>query len=210
MNSPDKAVAFQMSRRGYDVWMGNNRGNVHSQGHVNLTIKDKAFWDFDFEEMGLYDVPAMANHIKTTTGASKISYIGHSEGTTQFFIGASLLDDYYDQTFNFFAALAPIVRLDNNKIQIMTVAAQKEKQLTSLFMKLHIYNLFPRNPASGYLGDLCNYIPRFCDLMVDGFFDWHSDIDNQKRIGDVMSHTPSGAGWRNIIHYAQIIDSKKF
>lgn len=82
INSPDKAIAFILARQGYDVWLGNNRGNYYSHKHVKYTTNEKQFWDFDFEEMGLMDVPAMADFIKKQTKKSKISYLGHSEGTT--------------------------------------------------------------------------------------------------------------------------------
>lgn len=55
INSPDKALAFILSRAGYDVWLGNNRGNMFSRGHVKYTSKQKEYWNFDFEEMGTYD-----------------------------------------------------------------------------------------------------------------------------------------------------------
>jgi lysosomal acid lipase/cholesteryl ester hydrolase len=31
---------------GYDVWLGNARGNVYSRQHVNLTTKDTKYWAF--------------------------------------------------------------------------------------------------------------------------------------------------------------------
>ena len=49
INSPDNAPAFKLARAGFDVWMGNNRGNRFSEGHVKWTVEDKEYWDFDFE-----------------------------------------------------------------------------------------------------------------------------------------------------------------
>jgi len=96
------------------VWMGNNRGNWFSQNHTEFSPKQKEFWDFDFEEMGIYDVPAEIDYILESTEFSKIaSYIGHSEGTTQFFIGSSLKPDYFTEKVSLFIGLAPIVRLDH-------------------------------------------------------------------------------------------------
>jgi len=94
--------------------MGNNRGNWFSQNHTEFSPKQKEFWDFDFEEMGIYDVPAEIDYILESTHFSKIaSYIGHSEGTTQFFIGSSLKPDYFSEKVSLFIGLAPIVRLDH-------------------------------------------------------------------------------------------------
>ena len=95
--------------------MGNNRGCKYSVAHKTLNPKDEndkpKYWDFDFEDMGTKDVPAFIDFILEKTGQSKLSYIGHSEGTTQFFIGSSLLPDYYQSKVNLYLAVTPIVRL---------------------------------------------------------------------------------------------------
>jgi len=36
------------------------------------------YWDFDWQEMGRYDVPAALDYITETTGYEKIAYIGYS------------------------------------------------------------------------------------------------------------------------------------
>jgi pimeloyl-ACP methyl ester carboxylesterase len=83
MNSADKALAFMLAREGYDVWMGNNRGNWFSLNHTQYDTSQEEFWQFDFEEMGIYDLPAQIDHILNTTHKDKLAaYIGHSEGTT--------------------------------------------------------------------------------------------------------------------------------
>ena len=82
INEADIAPALVLARAGYDVWMGNNRGTRWSLGHVNLTSSEKAFWQFDWEDMGLYDTPKVLDYITLLTGHEKVNYVGHSEGTT--------------------------------------------------------------------------------------------------------------------------------
>jgi hypothetical protein len=50
INYPDVAPAFVTARAGYDVWLGNSRGNTFSFKHTRLDPKkDEAeFWDFDY------------------------------------------------------------------------------------------------------------------------------------------------------------------
>jgi len=115
-NEPDVAPAFVMARAGYDVWMGNNRGNRWSDTHVSLSNKDKAYWQFDWEEMGTKDTPAVIDYILKKTGFEKINYIGHSEGTTQIMAGASLMPDFYKQKMNVCVMLAPPAGMKNNSI----------------------------------------------------------------------------------------------
>jgi len=43
-NRPSVAPAFVLARAGYDVWLGNNRGNRWSQNHVSLDPSSKEFW----------------------------------------------------------------------------------------------------------------------------------------------------------------------
>lgn len=39
------SLAFLLADAGYDVWLGNFRGTEYSEGHVNLTVADKRYWD---------------------------------------------------------------------------------------------------------------------------------------------------------------------
>ena len=67
-NDAERANAFILSRAGYDVWMGNNRGNRFSNSHVSLTKDDAAFWDFYQEDMARQDVPTFIDFILEETG----------------------------------------------------------------------------------------------------------------------------------------------
>lgn len=43
-------AAYLLSDAGYDVWMGNFRGNIYSRRHLNLTHVDPSFWRFRWEK----------------------------------------------------------------------------------------------------------------------------------------------------------------
>ena len=67
INDENEALGFVLANNGYDVWLGNNRGNKHGRNHKKLSTNDKAFWDFSFEEMAIYDIPAAFHYIFTVT-----------------------------------------------------------------------------------------------------------------------------------------------
>lgn len=82
MNYADQAPAFVAAKAGYDVWLGNNRGNKYNHEHVSLTTSDKEFWEYSWPEMGTKDLRAMFESIKERTGQQKLGYVGYSLGTT--------------------------------------------------------------------------------------------------------------------------------
>lgn len=83
-----------------------------------MTTSETKFWDFSFHEMGVYDLPATIDHIIDQTGQQKIHYIGHSQGTTSFFVMLSEKPEYNDKIIKF-VAYAPIIYTNNVRSPII-------------------------------------------------------------------------------------------
>lgn len=64
-------LGFELAKRGYDVWLANSRGNTYSRKHVRLTPQDPKFWDYSFDQMIKYDLPATIDFVLKTTCQSK-------------------------------------------------------------------------------------------------------------------------------------------
>ncbi|GMT21379.1 hypothetical protein PFISCL1PPCAC_12676, partial [Pristionchus fissidentatus] len=77
---PEKSLSYFLADSGYDVWIGNNRGNLYSNSHVKYSWFDERFWNFTFDEMARFDTHALVDYIlNTTTNQTGIYVVGHSQ-----------------------------------------------------------------------------------------------------------------------------------
>ena len=88
-NLPDQSLGFLLADAGFDVWLGNVRGNTYSRTHLNYDIDSDAYWKFSFDEMAAYDLPAMVDYVLNITKKEHLYYVGHSQGTMMAFAGLS-------------------------------------------------------------------------------------------------------------------------
>jgi len=111
---PSQGLAYILSQSGYDVWMLNTRGNVYSEERLAGRESDKIFWDFSFHEIGQYDLPAAIDLILLQTKMPSIQYIGHSQGSTAFFVMCSERPEYAGK-ISLMQSLSPSVYMEGTR-----------------------------------------------------------------------------------------------
>jgi len=154
------------------------------------------------------DLPALIDFILDNTGLENISYVGHSEGTTQMFLAGSLMPEYFTPKINVYAALAPVATTANISNHYIRLAAKYIKEIQFVLMRKHIYNIIPPLPVADEVIDVVCELPFLKDvcLHIAGLLN-HDGIDNGSRFDMYMSNLPSGVGYRTFVYYAQMINS---
>lgn len=115
-------MGYILADNGYDVWLGNSRGNTYSNSAVNMTINDAAFWAFSWDEMAKYDLPAMLNYAMKISNVSNLFYIGHSQGTIEAFAGLGTNQDLASKV-KLFVALGPAAYVGHSSSTFINILA---------------------------------------------------------------------------------------
>ncbi|XP_077292787.1 lipase 3-like [Arctopsyche grandis] len=213
VNGPGKALGYILADEGYDVWIGNARGNYYSRKHVSMNPDtDSKFWKFSWNEIGYYDLPAMIEHILKTTGQSKLHYIGHSQGTTSFFVMASEHPEMNEKILSM-QAMGPAVHMIHAKSSVIKLAPYADR-LETLLSVLGIHEFLPNTNLTTTLGDLyCTEESKLLPVCTNILFilcGYSPDQLNVTMLPVYFGHTPAGSSVRQPVHYAQEHISGKF
>jgi lysosomal acid lipase/cholesteryl ester hydrolase len=210
INFPEQSLGFILSDAGYDVWMGNTRGNTYSRKHVKYTPDMAAFWNFSFDEMAEFDLPAMIDFVLNATGHDQLYYVGHSQGTAAAFALLSKSPEYNDK-MKLFVAMAPVTTVGSIKSAIKYLAPFTS-EVEYLFWLLGYNEFLPSDGIMKYLSQfVCNTEVKFlCENVLFLLAGADSKQLNTTRLGVYTAHLPAGSSTKSIVHFAQMVNSKKF
>uniref|UniRef100_A0A8C1S230 Lipase n=1 Tax=Cyprinus carpio TaxID=7962 RepID=A0A8C1S230_CYPCA len=207
-NLPNTSLGFLLADAGFDVWIGNSRGNTWSRKHVSLDPKQKEYWQFSHDELAKKDLPAVINFITTTTGQEQVFYVGHSQGTTIAFIAFSTMLDLASKIKMFFA-LAPVATVGLTKSPMSKLSVIPEFLIWDLFGRK---DFFPQNDLIKFFAtEFCSRKP-FGVLCGNIFFllcGFDEKNLNMSRTPVYTTHCPAGTSVQNMVHWAQAVKSSK-
>lgn len=118
--------AYALSDAGYDVWLGNARGTKFSKKHISMNSNDDEFWEFSWNEIGMYDLPAFIDTILSNTKQKSLHYLGHSQGTTTFFVMLSNFPEY-NEKIRSFHGMGPVMHIKYPSPLCQLLAANVEE-----------------------------------------------------------------------------------
>lgn len=89
-------------------------------------------------------MPAQIGKAIEVSGKSKLTYIGHSQGTSQMFYALCTNQDKIAEQVNLFVALAPVVRFEGGETK-MKIASHLDDKLEATLKELGQFSLFGKD-----------------------------------------------------------------
>ncbi|KAF5207878.1 Lipase [Thalictrum thalictroides] len=193
LNSNKQSLGFILADQGFDVWVGNVRGTHWSHGHTTLSVKEKDFWDWSWQELALYDLAEMINFVYSMTN-SKIFYVGHSQGTIMA-LAAFTQPEIVDMV-EAAALLCPISYLGHISSQF--VLRLVGMHLDQMLIAMGIHQLNFRSDFSVHIVDsICDDERKNCCF-------------NRSRIDFYLDYEPHPTSSKNLKHLFQMIRKGRF
>jgi len=206
-----KSLGFILADYGYDVWMGNFRGNSYSREHSSLNPNKRHYWDFSIDELAHYDLPAMLTKALEVTTEGDLMFVGHGMGTTAFMAMAHYRPDL-SQKIRLANFMSPMAYISNMKSPIGLLAREEGilqffdnwfgdgELLPSSNLIDCLASLFCKNPAT--VGLCTEFV-----FIITGF---DSEQLNITLMDSFMHHSPAGTSSKTLLHILQLVKSGGF
>ncbi|KAG9312007.1 Alpha/Beta hydrolase protein [Chiua virens] len=201
-----RCLPFVLAEQGFDVWLGNNRGNKYSKKSIHHKPNSSKFWNYSLDEFAWYDIPDSIEYILALTGAGGLGYVGFSQGTAQAFAALSVNPELNEKV-NVLVALAPA--MSPAGLAAPVVDALMKASPTS------VYLVFGRKAilSSVATWQAIFYPPIFTsiiDASLRFLFSWDSRNITTTQKTAAYAHLYSYASVKSVVHWFQIMRESAF
>jgi len=202
----ERCLPFRLANLGYDVWLGNNRGNKYSKKSTRLSPTSTEFWNFSIDQFAFHDIPDSIDYILDTTSQPSLSYIGFSQGTAQAFATLSIHPGLNEKV-NLFIALAPAMSPAGLSNGIVDALVKTSPDV--LFLAFGRRSIL----SSATMWQAILYPPifvRLIDMSLSFLFAWSGRNMSAHQKLAAYPHLYSFTSTKSVVHWFQIIRNKTF
>lgn len=202
----ERCLPFLLVDQGYDVWLGNNRGNKYSKKCTHYAPTSTDFWDFSMDQFAFHDIPDSIEYILATTSQPSLSYIGFSQGTAQAFATLSI-HPTLNSKVDVFVALAPAMAPPGLASGVVSSLVKTNPEiLFLLFGRRAILQSTTMWSALLYPG----IFSWFIDKSLSFLFNWRMlNITPHQKLA-AYPHLYSFTSTKSVVHWFQIIRNGTF
>lgn len=202
----ERCLPFLLVDQGYDVWLGNNRGNKYSKKSLHAGPTEIPFWNFSIDQFAFHDIPDTIHYILNTTSQKSLSYIGFSQGTAQAFAALSI-HPTLNSKIDVFIALAPAMAPPGLASGIVSSLVKANPEVLYLaFGRRAILGSAPMWQALLY--------PAIFSWCVDKglvfLFGWRTENITPHQKLAAYPHLYSFTSTKSVVHWFQIIRNGTF
>ncbi|CAI6364317.1 unnamed protein product [Macrosiphum euphorbiae] len=198
---------------GYDVWLGDFRGNIYSKKHTHLNVSDPEYWKFSIDEWAYYDVPAMMDYVCNNTEYDKMYLVTYSLSSAILLATASARPEYNDKIIVSYH-LAPFLAFTKIKSLLLRISIQFGEFYLAISRSFKNHELFPRNQLTmKSISLFCNKKSIFlkaCVTLLSEFFGFDTSGNSTMDLDFKLTYSRASVSLNSIDHLLQMIKANKF
>ena len=204
------SLAKKLCDEGYRVYLPNSRGTQFSRSHLDFDSSlNSDYWNFSFDQIAEFDLPAIINYIKERDQVEQVYYIGHSQGTLIYFLAYINNPEFMEKNIKKFVALGTVPNVNN-----------APHFLIKLFQKIKILNIYPFKNFLAFPKEIGRVIAPFCSsigktlcvsILSKAFGGFHETgrIDYDRLAKTIFLYEPGGTSLQNMKHWIQVYTAKR-
>ncbi|XP_033217128.1 lipase 3-like [Belonocnema kinseyi] len=203
VTGPNISMAFNLVDKGYDVWLGNNRGNTYSSKHVSKLETSYGFWDFSWHEMGIYDLPATIDYVLNNTNKKNLHLLCFSQGCTQTFVMGSLKPEY-NKKIKIVVALSPGAYMTHLS-GLLRFITPFTYMLMSISEEVGYFPVLPASPIlTIFTSNFCKLGSIFqpvCIFIIFAVVGFGNEEVYQDKLDLILKFEPAGSSFKQVCHF---------
>ncbi|XP_077492651.1 lipase lipl-1-like isoform X2 [Amblyomma americanum] len=188
----------------------NTREIAYRSSHLELKQDDDRYWQWSFDEIGRWDIPAFIDLVLNVTGVDKLPLLVYSQGFTSSLVLLSTRPEYNDKV-DILLGYGPVANISHARFPFPTLFGISDE----LFLLLdplgdsgYLHVPSAPNEVTKLICGLLRGQP--CSLLLAITLLTSAQQLNNTRVPAALAHYPAGTSYQNLRHFVQVYRAKNF